>query len=702
MITIRPINPRVPAQFLDLAGQYYLSTSSGTELRVTKTIDRVDQLGRITQEAALSLTLPATKRNAVFFAQYEPDVLQRKTPKFEVEVMNKGERQPLTGCKLISRTAEGYEVELFGDDWLDDLEGVALNDLNLGLFTWDRATILSTWGTGRTEPFALPGLASYGGWYDPGQVSLRDLRIWWNLGQLLRSVFCAVGWSFVSPHFDDGDGRYWYGYLSGLRWHTYRTKKDPQYLEVTTSAQSVDGQITDRPTWSVVEDAEGRWQTFSRETFPTFIYRHQPGPNDEPVLVTIEVDFTVTLPPGPGAETPNFYFAILRYNHRSITPIEVYRETYAGGALLPRTLTINTSHYVEATVPQYINRQTGEPVDTYLPRFEVVFGYETSAGPVAFTIDNATTRYRPDPRYYVEGDDIYLGDLLDGEISGKDLIEAIAHLINGKVVTDYGKREVTLFAATDYKRTEDGQTVQGFELSETVDYIAKTVPDSREWIDEQDERARFVVYDFADGDDALIEEIGRDRFRRRVDLGRGTNDTTEYKNPLFGPTIGVNVPSEVVAGTGIFLPALWDNADGLVSHQPGPRIATWYGQLEQSDDEGNVNIWRFDNTQQETVPVLLMLPDAGIGIDNTAEPITFSGFATDLYNRHYLPEKIGDQVQVSVLLSGGDVTYNNVNFRRALIVQGETGPYELKPVAVRDHPRGQDVAVLVEGKVKKC
>ena len=74
MIAIRPISPPVTVQYLlDLNGHLYLDTPPGMELRLTKTLDKVDQLGRITQEAALSVTMPYTDRNRAFFAEYEPE-----------------------------------------------------------------------------------------------------------------------------------------------------------------------------------------------------------------------------------------------------------------------------------------------------------------------------------------------------------------------------------------------------------------------------------------------------------------------------------------------------------------------------------------------------------------------------------------------------------------------------------------------------
>ena len=690
MITIRPINPPVTVQYLlDLNGHLHLDTPPGMELRITKTLDKVDQLGRITQEAALSVTMPYTDRNRAFFAEYEPDALRRKSGRFAVEVAHDGDRQSLTSGRVTNSGAGGYELELFGDDWLQDIEDLRLDALDLGTFVWNRANIIDAWGTGRTAPLALPGIASYGGFSAPGTVTLKDVRMWWNVGSLLRALLCAAGWSFVSPHFDDGDGRYWYAYLSGLRWHTYRTKKGPQFVELSVGSLSRNGDPLQALAWTEVQDDDNRWGTVGNDQENSYTYFHDSAV-DQIALVSVEIELNVTLPVGSNAETPILYVELVETtNDGAAFGTTLFRDQYTGGEVTARTVQVSADFYLERTLT----------VGTDVRKYEVFFYYEDSAGAVAFTINSASLIYRPDPRYYVEGDTITLGDLLDGEISGKELFEAVAHLLNAKIVTDYAKKEVTMYAPYDYARTEDNNTVPGFYQPRPVDLRNQTVPDSVEWSDDQETAPRFRVYDFASGDDAIVKERGRDRFRRKVDLGRGTSDETEYKNPLFGPTLNLRMPAEIVAGTGIVMPALWSDLDGTINHEPGPRIAVWYGQVEQGDPSAP-NTWSFDGEDQTTVPVLSMISGAGIGEGQKPEPITFTGFVNDLYNRHYRGEIEQGGPTVSVLLTGGDATYDLITFRKTLLVKGATGDYELQPSAVRDHARGSGVALLIEGKNK--
>ena len=710
---VRIVEPtREALREADDSGRVFLALGPDTELRMSKTLDRVGEIGRITQEAALSVSLPNNNRNRAILQHIDPDALEPSAATFGIEVTSDGERVSLTEARLIEFNPQtGYEVEFYGDDWLQAIEAVRLRDVSMGVYEWSRANIVNTWtSSARPQPFVLPGLAEYGDWLGDGEVSLRDLRLWFNVGQLLKEIFCAAGWSFVCPHLDEGDGRFWYGYLSGVRWHTYRTKNDPQLVQISNAGETVDGSLDNQPTYTVDDPGIGGafgWTTFARDDRPTYHYRHDFG-TDEPTLITVEVEIDVNLPEGPGSETPQFYVIVNRYNFRSITPIEVYRNNYLGGEGGDRRLTLSLFFYVEATIPKYIDQISGTEPTAYVPRFEVVFEYRLGDGtPVSYTVNSSSIVFRPDPRYYIEGDNIHLADLLNPELNGRDILEGVAHLINGKTVTDYGRKEVTLHVPYRYERTEDGQRIEGFFQRERppVDMRLRTVPNGLAWSWQEQERSRFLVLDFSDGNDAYVDQNGRERFRRRVDYGTGVESEDSSENPLFEPTLGRFVEDTLIGGSGAFIPVLWEEVpdestgERTRSHDIGPRIAVWYGDVNQ---EGNS--WQLDGQVRFTVPVLLMLPDAGLPIDTVAEPLTFSGYATDLYNRHHRQEQRENRQGATLrpLIAGGDVSYDEIDFRRTLIIQGPTGDIEIQPTAVRDHPRGTNVPLAIEARVIKC
>lgn len=697
MITVKVREPKPWNDGLkDDEGSVYMDVTPGMELRTTKVMDRVGELGRITQEAALSVGLPGTVRNRAIMEHFDPDSLEEETTNMSVEIRQRGELQSLTQAEVSAfAPREGYETEFYGDDWLQDIDTLKNQDLELGDFPWTRAAILSAWGdglpAGRPTPFVLPGLCEYGGWYGDGEVSLRDLRLWFNIGQLLKEIFCAVGWTFVCPHLDQGDGRYWYGYLSGLRWHRYRGKKAEQFVELSASGIDRNGDPFEALPWVVVQDDENRWGPVGNSVEPIYTYFHDSAISDV-ALLSIEIQANVTLPVGPNNETARFYVEIVETTNAGVAEgVTVFRSNYQGGVLGPVTLEINEEFYFE--------RELTEGTD--VRGYEVFFYYSDTTVPVPYRLNSSSVIFRPDPRHYIEGEQVTIADLLDPEITGKDLLEAVAHLVNGKLVTDQGRKEVTMHVPFSYERVTDSLKIEGFFKRELgpLDFRDSTVPDSVAWSTGGQSRSRFRVYDFNDGEDAYVELRGRQRFKRRVDRGENNNEQTESENPLFEPTLNRFVQAADVGGTGANMPMLWVDDMGNISHEIAARIAVWYGEIGQ----GN-NSFLLDGLARFDIPFLSMLPDFPLADGSEAENLTFTGYANDLYNRHYRREdqQEGKGKSITVLLTGGDETYDAIDFRRTLLIDAGNATWEVQPTAVRDHPRGSDVAVLVEARIVKC
>ena len=718
MITIRQLEPpAVALRFQDARGHVFFDLPEGIELRTTQALDQVGEIGRITQEAALSVRLQATERNRAMLERYEPDALGRLSGKFGVEVKSDGERVELTACLVLRYSdAEGYEVELFGGDWQEDTEEIGGADLELPEVTWNRQSVIDAWGSGRQKPATVPGLASYGGWTQERGITLRDLRIWFNLGELLRAIFCAAGWTFRSPHLDEGDGQWWYGYLSGEFWHTYSTKQAEGYCEFTAASQEVPpyDRSNDPPRSIRYSSPNVDWTVDGAAADRATKQYEYEGDGTEVLTrhITIEADVDVTLPIPEGAEVPLFSVVIFSVPFRSFSPTELYREQYSGGEITERRLELTISEFSEFQVPPRTIRTTGEI--KYIVNFEVWLVYEDGNGETAFQLNSAAVRFRPDPRYYVEGDTIRPGELLDPDLTGKDLIEAVAHLMNAKFVTDYGRKEVTMYSPYDYLRTEDLANVEGFfrRTAAPVDLRQETVPESLAWENNQTQSERFRRYDFKDGDDAYLEQTGgRSRFGRTVDLEEGTNGTKQVKNPLFEPTGMVVVealqtsPEEIEENNArdIIIPALWDNTDGEISHNLGPRVCVWYGMVEQGEED-DPDFFYLEGEQVTEIPLLSMIPGSSIPGDVNAEPLAFAGFRTDLWNRFYRTEVLdeGRGPLVQVLITGGDDSYRKITLRDTVQVDAGTGSYELQPVAKRDHLVGSDVPLLLEGRNLKC
>ena len=323
------------------------------------------------------------------------------------------------------------------------------------------------------------------------------------------------------------------------------------------------------------------------------------------------------------------------------------------------------------------------------------FGPEPDAYGDVFVHTGRLT-FRPDPPYYERGADISAAAGLDPELTCLDVLLGLAHLTNAKFSTDLARRQVRMDVPFSYTCTNDpDRTVPGFyqRLAAPLDLRDRTVPRSLRWQRIQErEQGRYVEYDLNDDQDEAVTDADRARYRRRVDRGSGDKARTEKReNPLFEPTRDVELTPEQTGEARLTVPALWERGEGSLSYALGPRIVNYYG-LADLGGEG----WMLDQQVQPTYPAASMLQPPP-GVDLLAEPVVFAGYANDLYQRFYARETSARRVSLEVLLTGGNATYDAIDFRRLLLVRTEDGDLEMQPTAVRDHPRGSQVPLLVEG-----
>ena len=670
----------------------------GVQLRTSKALDRVDELGRITQEAALSLSLPATPHNRRLLAAADPNVLSGAKYDMSVKVRQDGQEQGLTAISLISfHQRDGYEAEPYGEDWQEALDLKMINQLDLGSITWNRSTIRAAWEAPRGDAPLLPLLCHYGKFRAEDQIKLEDLRIWVSYRHLLETAFRSIGWTLVCPHLTEGDGRYYYGYLGGKRWHYHPGKAVRQYAvlgieEATSNASDRHAQLP----WQIVEDGDGR-------IAPNGNYLYDPEIEGEPtvrVQVELDIDFSVQKVASPQAvSTPFVEYRILQYNTGE-TATERFRDTLLipFGEGLHRQRYQN-EFYLEVPVSSIaagFSNVSLRPFFQYLGVPGEEYGVDPFAEYGEIYVHSATLTYRPDPSYYGRGVDIEAAAGLDPEVSCLDVLLGIAHLTNAKFSTDLARREVRMDVPFSYRTTNPPErTVPGFyeRRRAPLDFRNRTEPNSLRWQRiEQREQGRYVVYDFASDNDEAVTDADRERFRRRVDRGQGDKGRTDKRpNPLLEPTRDVELPPEQTGEAVLTVPALWEKGRGTLSHELGPRIVVYYGLA----DLGGAG-WMWEGYVQGDYPAASMYQSPP-RVDLATEPVVWDGYANDLFQRFYRREVMARDVTLEVLLSGGDRTYDAIDFRRLLLVRTEDGDLEIQPTAVRDHPRGSQVPLLVEG-----
>lgn len=687
MTTIQVLEPTQWAVVIygDNFGRVYLDTPPGLAMAMTKALDRLNELQRVTQEAALSASLPDTPRNKAILERFRPDALKKPANPIRIEVMSNGEAVPISAM-----TVRGYDrdfdVDFFADDWIDSLENLQLRDLDLGTYFWNQGNIAVSWA-GDRQQLVMPLLANFGGWYDAptARVVLEDLRLVFNHYELLKACLCAIGWQLESEHLRVGNGAYAYSYLSGERWYSYRGKEDIRFVVVNIDPPRSMAGVDENILFDVVSDPLSLYNT--TRPFDWFFGIADPGPFD----VWVEVrDLTVSLPPPPAGEAAYTFF------------VQVYKND--NGTLVFLDF-VTVQGATDRTIIRTLNFDVLDRNATGGDSYGMFFGYgDLNPGGVRvpYELQSCTVNFRPDFPYYEREQDVYLADLFDSEISGMQLFTAIAQLCNGKAETDYGRKVVRLEAAYDY--SNGSEIVTGFfqRTLPPLDFRDKTVPNGTSWKRVDVERDRFFNFAFAEAKDAYVLDLQKQLFFNYIfDRVVGKEGTTDFENELFEPTLEIFAEDSEVGGSGVFMPALWDNTDGRRSNKLGPRVLIYYGEVEQLDGE-TPRSFIFEEDEINLIPYFAQVALQPVPVPMV--PVTFNGFANDLFRLHYRQEVQyeDDGAEYEILLTGGDGTYRVINFRRTLLIEGEDTALEVQPTAVKDHEFGSRVPLLVVAKLKSC
>lgn len=670
MTSIRILDPeqwQIDAYGID-GGKVYLDIDGEFNIRLTKSLEEMTEAEKIAREASLSSSIPATAKNTALLAQYSENLWKRKNKAFSqrVEVKKDGEQLNATRLTVSGKSdrEQQYEIELFGGGWIDDLERKLVSSLDLGTFNYSEANARDAWDD-QTAP-AVPALADYGGFWDPGRVTRKDLRFWFNLKNLIEQAFCqATEYTFKSPYLESTAGQSLYTYISPENWHSYREKNDIHRVFLEIAAPKSFGGNPESNIWDEVYDPLGLW-----DESPTHLneYLYPPSGAEE-----LEIEFEIRglkaiLPPSgaPG----RFYFLVYK-NEPGGSGFEVVWSTTADGST------------TETTTVE-INEKFRLPADNNGDRFGMITGYEdpTFGAPntfYPFTIESGELFIRPDPPYYIEDDTITLADLIDPTINCLELFRAALHIFNGKISTDESEKTVTAYPPFDAEQL--GQAIEGY-FQRNIGHQALTVEDDSMVTENKEaDTDRYVKLMFKKSTDEYIGELDRqDIYSRTVDLGYGKAETKEIENNLFEPTAERFVGPERVGGNGIYLPVLTDNLipdgeiDGERSTKIGPRIGWHYGEIRQEDAEGQRS-YQFGGSTTQSFGYITQNPIVPRVNASPNVPIVFAEHENDLWRlfyRQWLTERYAlVDFEFLVYLSLRD--YLQTDFRRPAGFQyGET------------------------------
>lgn len=591
--------PPVIAQLFDGQTAVDLDLPGDFSIRLTKNVEQLSILNKISTEAALGFAVPFTPTNDKLFTEYAtPLTLGTPSTFYVVRVIVKG--SPLQFSRLYvrgkSEPSREWELELVRDPnhWVELASQVRTNDLDFGTFQMTKTNIVNFWAnnTYNGDPTDLNTgspvywpLVDYGGWCDqtePPQnaqgrfksVAVEDFRPWLSFRYILQAGFCAFGWSiqsvlFESPHFR----RVW---LYALR-QDYFIASDNQLGGKIAggiyATQSFDnGDILNLDEMDVLAD----YAVIDNSNFPAIVrfcgiknypnvslkYRFRFNgefKNDRALPFTAFFGVFEVVESGGGSLVFSGEMISTETENIDFAPGETKRVSF------DQIVTLKPGQMAAIHVPVLPSTNPG---------FKCLGGFRFSVMPVN---DSYMTDDIIDVRLSVSEENTIL-----------DWVKMLIHLCQGRIETDFDTRTVTIHP----NKTSDfwGDTVPGFILRENpvVNLDELVVTDSIKLKPVRSDLKRFTRFEFRDSTDAFIRSQNLTEpahSRKLLNSNDLPNQIERVQNPFIEPTFE-GVPSFIGSGAGgrhslPYIMRLWDNTDGNRSFAIGVRIGYAYGNVQQ-------------------------------------------------------------------------------------------------------------------------
>ena len=558
----------------DSDGFLFFDLFGGTDLSFFKSIEQINDLNQITEEAVLGFTLPRTPKNIRICQAFDLEAVKDEPLPISVIVSVSGQtlRQNRLLVLNVNDEADSYECELERptDHWISNVE-FPLCELDFGKYTFTGATVASynnlfPYQDGDTG-IAFP-IANYGVFLGrsntpsiPGKpYFVENFRPWINPLKVLQDGFCKLGWQFECPLLETDYGRSLLTYIL----------KDDLSIESQTSGQIF---AAAEKTNFIRQSLELSFLYVDSIIFDTISIGGANFIGNEffaaPGVFDIEVNFNV----GAFAGTGNVEFIL-----------EMFKSSGGGSSVIASD---RVTVPVTQSGPQNVITLNVQDVD--LLANEIVFlriSYRwskpdiQSIAPSIFYNGNFSARRKAGIPF--EGDEVEFSKLIDCNYLFVDYLKGITHLFNFKFITDWASKKV--IALTTDRQDIFGQTVDGYYL-DTVKEI-EPLRKSRSVLNKRNTNKRYALLEFAPTSDPGIQRQIQPQddpiFSKRFDYGADLPDeTVRLTNPFFEPTRNDSTTEVSFNGIPLNMPFIWDNTDNKLSFKISPRILYFIPQTQQ-------------------------------------------------------------------------------------------------------------------------
>jgi hypothetical protein len=233
LIQIKEIPAGTPSWMMP-QGKLYLDLSDESGIALGKALGELTDINKIADEAAVGLTIPATKKNRfILDASINPNAAVEEI-RLPVAIMQGGGVVPFDQLIVANYNDESKTIEcelLRGEDhWIQKASTLLIKDIpDLENVSFPKSpfVIQQHWLDAvpydETTGYLLAPVDYSGGVDDDGNTGWmkrdaivpEDLRPWVSDLYLLEKGFCAVGWNFLSPFHNTDYAAHLFSYLCG-------------------------------------------------------------------------------------------------------------------------------------------------------------------------------------------------------------------------------------------------------------------------------------------------------------------------------------------------------------------------------------------------------------------------------------------------------------------------------------------------------
>jgi hypothetical protein len=696
-IYITGIPDYFPEHMKDGNGLVALDLPEGFSFEFTEQMEELTDANKIKGAGMIDFEVNLSLKNWLILSPYISVLNEgnQYNPIRVTAITGTGETLPQELLEVLNYTDDSATLRLIDADifWGKLASEKALNTIDLGIAIYSANNLINSWPYHEyiDQPYYF-GPAHYGAFqediYDHiGGWIVEDFRPFLSPIALLKKGFREIGWTLESPLFDNSFFRRMWAYLLNT--------------EFTHDGNGASYQ-------AVMEYPNGHTQGFQQSGTATVEGRFNPEvylpvdtsgnfPTDlKDQLAEIDFpNFGVNLPDQKISTFTNLTNGSCTFKVRIQFDFTNTSEVYALSSDLivavlgevgePIQSFPNLSFPADQTTNFDLEFEANlGPYQSFQFWFGPLRGFPTTTAPSAFfaqKISNLRIEITPnDPTRLFRDEELPLGEMIHPDYKLLDLFKGFLHLCSGKVLTDYNTRTLTIYP--NEKSTFDGEDIEGFFLdnSEMLDLTNKILPGSRQ-VDFSGKGERYYVLGFKEARDAYItsEELETREdplYGRKLDLGANYPERTKsLRNPFFEPTAQGS-------DRGVALPYLWDNEDGKISREIGPRIvlagglAEVAGQIGISPTNGIPGLgWIFEGELRAEFPLFGQKLDYTLRTGATTfEPlddgIVFTDTAYSLFQafwRYEVGLRVFTPLESFELLSDHE-TYRKMNFRRKVLI----------------------------------